>query len=151
MKFHFTMLTVTGALLALLGCAATVPTPAVANPAARIAIDRWADSYPQAAADLGTWARNHHEAARKFFEWDGSHPEKSRTFVTWAITRRGEGIDLFVAGHPNWPAFDRIMERHRPAAQTFVAWCRRHPNAAEAIVANPQGLKWAGNHIYKIY
>jgi hypothetical protein len=27
-------------------------------------------------------------------------------------------------------------------------WCRRHPEAAEALMSHPGGLDWAGRHIY---
>ena len=55
---------------------------------------------------------------------------------------------MFVATHRGWPVFDEIMERHRPAAETFMAWSRRHPQAAEALMNHPHGLEWAGHHLY---
>ncbi len=138
--------------LVILGCAATIPvTPVTAATPAETAIDRWADNHPQAASELGNWVKNHPQAAHKFFEWDGSHPERCRIFVTWAITHPAEGINAFASQHPRWQFFDEVMEHHRPAAQTFIQWCRRHPKAAEALMRHPRGLQWAGNHLYKSY
>jgi hypothetical protein len=152
MKFHFNVVAVLVALLVIQGCAATVtPPPAVAIPPREAAIERWADNHPEAASDLGNWVKNHPQAARKFFEWDSTHPDRSKLFVIWAITHPVEEIDVFVEQHHGWQYFDEIMERHRPAAQTFIAWCRKHPRAAEALMNHPGGLQWAGNHLYRAY
>lgn len=134
------------------GCAATVPVHHVnPTPQAAVAIDRWADNYPGAANDLGNWVKKHPQAARKFFEWDGTHHDRSKLFVTWAITHSRENIDTFVLQHLDWSYFGELMEHHRPAAQEFINWCRRHPRAAEALMNHPSGLQWAGNHLYKAY
>ena len=29
-----------------------------------------------------------------------------------------------------------------------MAWCRRHPRAAEELMNHPRGLEWAGHHLY---
>jgi hypothetical protein len=55
---------------------------------------------------------------------------------------------VFVVGHRNWEYFDKISESHRPAAEAFLAWARRHPEAAEDLVGHPGGLAWAGDHLY---
>jgi hypothetical protein len=128
---------------------------ALALPALSLAepqgLDRWSKNHPQASRELGEWVKNHPAAAGRFFEWDGAHPARAKEFVTWAIARPAESVDVFVAAHPGWPVFDQIMERHRPAAETFVAWCRRHPPAAEALMTHPGGLHWAGHHLYREY
>lgn len=125
--------------------AVALPALALAEPAG---LDRWSKNHPQASSELGDWVRNHPEAARLMFEWDGTHPERSKEFVTWTIARPGDDIDVFVLAHRGWPLFDRIAETHRPATQAFMAWCRRHPRAAETLVRHPRGLQWAGNHLY---
>ena len=99
--------------------------------------------------ELGLWVKNHPEAAERFFAWDGRHPEHSKEFVTWAIMHPGQSIDVFVMERRGWPIFDEIMERHRPAAEAFTGWCRRHPRAAEALMNHPRGLEWAGHHLYQ--
>jgi hypothetical protein len=114
-------------------------------------IERWNVNHPEAATELGQWVKNHPEAAERFFEWDGRHPERSREFVTWTIGHPGENIDIFVKTHPGWPLFDVIMERHRPAADAFMAWSRRHPRAAETLMMHPRGLEWAGHHLWAQY
>jgi hypothetical protein len=132
----------------LIALAALVPSLALAEPPG---LDMWSKNHPQASRELGTWVRNHAHAARLFFEWDGTHPERSKEFVTWAIVNRGAPIQAFISTHPGWPVFDRIAADHRPAANAFMAWCRRHPNAAEALMVHSGGLRWAGDHLYAEY
>ena len=150
MKFHYQAVMCVAAMVALAGCAAT-PRQHPAQVYREAGLERWADNHPEAANDLGSWVKNHPQAARMFFEWDGSHPERSRIFVTWAITHPGENIDVFVVEHPDWPDFNAIMERRRPAAQSFIHWCRRYPQAAETLMRHQGGLRWAGNHLYRAY
>jgi hypothetical protein len=114
-------------------------------------LESWSANHPQASRELGEWVKAHPQAAAKFFEWDGHHPERSKEFVTWTIYHPAENIDAFVIRHQGWRYFDQIMERHRPAAETFMSWCRRHPQAAEALVSHPRGLEWAGHHLYASY
>jgi hypothetical protein len=133
-----------------LGCAHEAP-PAPALPAALASLDQWAANHPEAAQELGDWVRTHPEAAARFFEWDAHHPERSRLFVIWAVNHAGLSIDVFVATHPDWPIFDQSMERHRPAAEAFLRWCRRHPPAAAALMNHPGALDWAGRHLYTDY
>jgi len=128
------------------------PPPGYAPPAPSgpVALERWAEVHPEAARELGDWAHAHPQAAQRFFEWDGHHPEKSHEFVTWTIMHPAQGIDAFIATHPRWPFFDEIMAKHRPAADAFMAWCRRHPPAAEALMNHPRALEWAGHNLYKM-
>jgi hypothetical protein len=131
-------------LLACSGCvvrAAPGPAPSAAS------IEQWNVNHPEAARDLCAWVRTHPDAAHQFFEWDAHHPDRSHEFVTWAITHPGENIDWFVQQHPGWQTFDVMTETHRPAANSFIVWCRRHPRAAEALMDHPRGLEWAGNHL----
>lgn len=114
-------------------------------------IEVWSDHHPEASKELGIWVKNHPDAARKFFEWDANHPLKSQEFVIWTIRHPRKGIDAFVALHPGWPVFDEIQKNHRPAAEAFMAWARRHHAAAEALMAHSGGLQWAGNHLYKAF
>jgi hypothetical protein len=131
-----------------LGCAHE-PPPASALPPS--GLEEWSANHPQASRELGEWVRTHPEAAARFFEWDAHHPERSKIFVGWAITHPGLSIDAFVAMHPSWPLFDQIMERHRPAAESFLFWCRRHPPAAAALMDHSSALDWAGRHLYADY
>lgn len=123
----------------------TIPLAAHAEPGG---IERWDRRHPEAARELGVWVHEHPQAAERFFTWDAHHPERSREFVTWAIAHPLQNIDGFVAERRGWPVFDEIMEHHRPAAELFMAWCRRHPEAAEALMAHQRGLEWAGHHLY---
>ena len=111
-------------------------------------IETWSQNHPAASQELGVWVRSHPQAAALFFEWDGHHPERSKEFVAWTIGHPAQPIDGFVASHPGWQYFDKISEQHRPAAETFMAWCRRFPRPAEALMNHPGGLQWAGNHLY---
>ena len=128
--------------------AALVPALALAEPPG---LERWSENHPQASRELGEWVREHPQAARIFFEWDGTHPERSKEFVTWAIAHPAQPIATFIATHPGWPRFDELASSHRPAANAFMGWCRRHPPAAEALMHHPGGLRWAGDHLYAEY
>lgn len=141
---------------AAVGCASgpkyTPPPPAPAPmvapaPSGEVGLETWNANHPQAASELCRWANNHPNAAHKFFTWDANHPERSQELVFWALANPGLGVDAFVATHPNWPGFDRLAEKHRPATDTFLAWARRHPNAARALMNRRGGLAWAGNHL----
>ncbi len=125
--------------------AVMLPASASAEPPG---LDMWSRNHPEASRELGNWVRNHPEAARMMFEWDGVHPERSKEFVTWAISRRGAPIQAFISTHRGWPTFDRIVSSHRPAANAFMGWCRRHPRAAEDLMYHSGGLRWAGDHLY---
>jgi hypothetical protein len=114
-------------------------------------IEQWSHRFPDASKALGEWVRTHADAAHYIFEWDGHHPERSQAMVTWAIEHRGENLMLFKAQHRDWPELDEIINRHRPAAEEFLIWCRNHAEAARALVSNPKGLRWAGDHLYKDY
>jgi hypothetical protein len=111
-------------------------------------IEVWSQNHPEASQELGQWVRVHPQAAALFFEWDGHHTERAHEFVTWTIMHPAETLEVFVAAHPGWPVFDRIMETHRPAAMEFMMWSRRHPQAAESLMNHPGGLQWAGHHLY---
>jgi hypothetical protein len=128
--------------------AALLPAVALAEPPG---LDQWSKNHPQASVELGHWVRNHPGAARKLFEWDGTHPARSKEFVTWSIRNPAQPIQTFIALHPDWPYFDEIAAKHRPAADAFMGWCRRHPQAAETLMNHPGGLRWAGDHLYAEY
>jgi hypothetical protein len=115
-----------------------------------VPLEQWAQVHPQAARELGDWARTHPPAAQLFFQWDGQHPDRSQIFVLWTIEHPMQGIDAFVATHPGWPFFDQIMQTHRPAAELFMAWCRRHPPAAQALMSHPRALEWVGRNLYRM-
>lgn len=143
----FHLFLVSGALaIAGIACA----RPAVAAAPAPAGIEAWERNHPEAARELGGWARTHAEAARKFFTWDGRHHERAHEFVTWAINHPNEGIRAFADSHRGWEGFDDIALNHVPAANAFIAWCRRHPQAAEALMNHPAGLEWAGHHLYGV-
>lgn len=132
-------------LVAALSLAVLAPALARAEPPG---LDLWSRNHARASRELGAWVQHHPQAARMIFEWDGTHPQRSREFVTWAVANPGAPVRAFLATHPGWPTFDRIAATHRPATNRFMGWCRRHPGAAEALVAHPGGLRWAGDHLY---
>jgi hypothetical protein len=118
------------------------------EPRGQESIETWSEHHPQASQELGVWVQQHPDAAARFFDWDSHHPDRAHEFVTWTIYHPNLLIDGFVALHPGWPFFDQIALNHRPAADQFMAWCRRHPQAAEALMNHPGGLYWAGHHLY---
>ena len=125
--------------------------PIVAFAAEPKGLEQWQKNHPEASRELGEWVKAHPEAAQLFFEWDGHHPERSKEFVTWAINHPADNIDVFVLSHKGWPYFDKIMENHRPAAEAFMAWARKHKEAAEGLMRHSKGLEWAGHHLYADY
>ncbi len=133
----------------LLGCSLLFVACASSPPPNRGgSIEQWAQNHPEASSELGVWVRNHPQAAALFFEWDGHHPERSHEFVTWTITHPAQPIESFTNTHRGWQYFDQIMESHRPAAEAFMGWCRRHGPAAETLMNHSGGLQWAGHHLY---
>ena len=134
--------------LVLPGLACAGPRPMPAAPAAE-GLESWSARHPEASRELGEWVRAHPRAAHLFFDWDGHHPERSKEFVTWTLEHPGLDIDAFAFTHLNWETFDQINEKHRPAAQAFMKWVRRHPAAAESLMSHPRGLEWAGHHLYQ--
>lgn len=128
------------------GCVAHTAPPPPANPG-QAQMGEWNANHPEAAGELCVWVRNHPDAAHRFFEWGGHHPAKAQEFVTWTLTHPNRGIDGFVSEHPGWGNFDFMTETHHPAANAFMGWARRHPQAAEALTNHPRGLVWAGNHL----
>ncbi|MGD0584482.1 MAG: hypothetical protein ABSA86_01725 [Oryzomonas sp.] len=154
MKRLFNTVMIIAALLAAQGCATKAPPPpaptAYFTPQ-EVAIERWADNNPEAAAELGNWVKNHPQAARKFFDWDGTHPDQSKIFVFWAISHSRESIDVFLSQHHDWAYFNELIKQHRPAAKAFINWCRHHTQASDELINHPGGLQWAGNHLYKAF
>lgn len=115
---------------------------------AHVGLEGWKESHPEASAALGEWVRTHPEAAHLFFEWDSQHPDRAHDFVWWALASRGP-LEEFTLTHRGWRYFDRIMESHRPAAEAFIFWARRFPEAAQTLMNHPGGLAWAGDHLYR--
>lgn len=148
-KASNSLLLATGLILLGVGSSVACARPvAMVSAPAPIGLDAWEHDHPEASRELGAWVKAHPHAARKLFGWDAHHPERSKAFVTWAITQRGEGIGAFAQTHPRWESFDELMLHHRPAANAFIGWCRRHPGAAEALMNHPGGLDWVGRHLY---
>jgi len=123
------------------GCAGQTPPPNTNRRAEALAA--WNTEHPQAATELCTWAKNHPEAASRFFDWAGHHREHSQEFVGWTLAHPNKHIDAFVTEHPRWGDFDWIAETHHPAANAFMDWVRRHPEAAEALMSHPGALVYA--------
>ena len=134
---------------ALLALASTVMLYGCAHaPRGEASIEQWSQNHPVASQELGVWVQQHPDAAARFFEWDGHHPERAHEFVTWTIYHPNQPIEGFVVTHRGWQYFDQIALNHRAGADAFMAWCRRHPQPAEALMNHPGGLNWAGHHLY---
>ncbi len=134
--------------LLVLGCQARVVVHA--RPVVQEeGIEGWEHRHPEASRELGQWVRTHPEAAERFFDWDSHHPGAAKAFVGWASHHPGENIDAFARTHREWDEFNWIMEHRRPAANGFMQWCRRYPEASERLMNYPAGLHWAGHHTYQ--
>ena len=114
----------------------------------RASLERWAYYHPRASQELGAWVQTYPPAAARLFDWDAHHPERSREFVEWSIYNPYQPIEAFVTTHPGWSYFDDMVLHHRIGVDAFMAWCRRHPNPAMALMNHPGGLDWAGHHLY---
>lgn len=134
-----------------LGCVVHRRPPPPPPPTARDSIETWERRHPAAAQDLGSWVRGHDRAAGRFFTWDSRHPGAAEAFVNWSLANPRADIDDFADTHRSWDDFNWIMEHHRPAANSFMAWCRRHPDASRELMHYPAGLHWAGTHLYQSY
>ena len=144
------LLCTSSALLATLSCATQHPPPPP-PPSAHATIEGWEHRHPAASQELGDWVRNHSQAAQKLFLWDSHHPGAAEEFVDWSLANPNANIDVFVAAHPSWNDFNWIVENHRPASNSFMGWCRRHPGASRELMHYPGGLHWAGTHLYESY
>jgi len=127
-----------------------VPAPAPMQSGAAEGMEMWSQNHPEASRELGEWVKRHPNAARLFFDWDGHHHDRAKHFVTWTIRHPRQNLDDFALEHNDrWDYLDQIMASHRPAANEFMAWCRQHHAAAEALMNHPGGLEWAGHHLYQ--
>lgn len=110
-------------------------------------IESWINNHSRAATALAEWIDCNNEASLEIFKWDYKHPDQSREFVNWANTRQVKGIDVFIEKHRDWKRFNKILLRHRAAINTFVVWCRFHPNASTKLMKYPQALYLFGQYI----
>lgn len=124
--------------------------PAWVLAGAEAGIEKWQGDHPDASRELGEWVKTHKDAAHKFFEWDSKHPEKSKEFVHWTVEHPADPLEIFAKEHKAWPVFDEIMEHHRPAAELFMGWSRKHADAAKALMNHPRGLAWAGKNLFAV-
>jgi hypothetical protein len=120
------------------------------------AIKKWAHSHAEAAKDLDAWMKANGDAAALIVEWEGQHPKAAKKFVHFHIEHKDKGLADFESGHAAtakhkepemWVHFDKLMNDHKAAADSFIEWVRKHPKAAEDLMKHRQGLKWAGHHM----
>jgi len=137
--------------LVLLGMAAACAHPAPPPPDGHAAIEGWERRHPAASRDLGSWVRDHPEAAARTFRWDSHHSGAAEAFVNWSLANPGAEVDDFARTHRSWEEFNWLMEHHRSATNSFMVWCRRHPEASRELMHYRAGLYWAGTHLYQSY
>ena len=133
------------------GCSHARRAPPSSGARGHDAIESWERRHPAAAKDLGNWVHEHPQAAERIFMWDSHHPGAAESFVEWSLAKPSADIDDFAGTHHSWEEFNALMEHHRPAANAFMAWCRRHPEASRELMHYPAGLHWAGTHLYHSY
>jgi hypothetical protein len=150
MKSKMSIITIVISCLIIFGYSGLIPLYSVASDSpAEEKIETWADNHPRAATELGEWVSTHREAAQAIFKWDSKHPEQSKSFVMWVISHLGKRIDVYTEEHADLRRFNKIVESHRDAVNTFVVWCRFHPKATAALMQHPGALHWIGQHVYK--
>lgn len=112
-------------------------------------LEQWSHNHPEASKALGDWVHNHPAAAHQMFEWDAQHPDRSQLLVNWAIDHPKEKLNVFLAQHRDWPAMELFTQKHAPAMEDFLLWCRTHGPAARTLMLHSKALAWAGDHLYK--
>jgi len=118
--------------------------------AAAVPLTEWKLHHPEAAQALRVWASKDPRAARKVFAWDGLHPEQTKTLVDWAIKNTGDDVVSFRTKHQDWPEFQDLLDKHRPALNDFAAWARRNVDAAKALMEHARGLEQAGKQLVRV-
>ncbi len=112
-------------------------------------LEKWEKNNPDASRELGKWVSKHKDAAHYIFEWDGSHHEKAEALVKWAVKHPSENLAKFHRQHKDWPELDEIEKTHKRAFEEFLIWCKNYTDAANALMEHPNGLKWAGDHLWR--
>jgi D-alanyl-D-alanine dipeptidase len=115
--------------------------------AAAVPITEWKLHHPDAAQALAQWAHKDPAAARKLFAWDGLHPEQTKALVDWAISKPGADVVAFHTKHQDWPEFQDLLDKHRPALDDFAAWARQHRDAAKELMQQPRALEALGKDL----
>jgi hypothetical protein len=115
--------------------------------AAAVPPTEWKLHHPDAVQALREWARKDPAAARKLFAWDGLHHEQTKELVDWAIQKPGEDVVAFRTKHQDWPEFQELLDKHRPALNDFAAWARQNKDAAKELMEFPRGLEQVGKEL----
>jgi len=114
---------------------------------AAVPVTEWKTTHPDAAHALQEWARKDPVAARKLFAWDGLRPEQTKALVDWAVANPRDDVVAFHTKRADWPQFQDLLDKHRPALNGFAAWARQNADAAKALMENPRGLEQAGKDL----
>lgn len=128
------------------GCAPRAPAEAPG------AAERWASgwkaSHVEAEADLAAWVRADRGAAGQLVSFDREHPFRTQSFIVWAVDHPEEPLSVFVAPRSGWTTFAEWIEGHRRAVDAFVAWCRKHREAARELAGHAHGVATVGEQLY---
>lgn len=119
----------------------TPSMPAAAQPAADA--DAFKASYPAAAGELCAWAKKNAEAAQRFQQFATANPDKAKEFITWSVTHV-EAADAFAASHAGWSDFVFADNKHLAAANSWLNWARKYPQAARELPSRPGALSSTG-------
>ena len=119
----------------------TPSMPPAAQPAADV--DAFKSSYPDAARELCAWSKRYGDAAQRLQQFATANPDKAREFVTWSVTHV-EAADAFAAAHSGWSDFVFADNKHLAAANAWLNWARRFPQAARELPNRPGAISATG-------
>ena len=133
----------------LLGSADCGGAPAPRAPdAAATWVAGWKAQHAEAEADLAGWVRADRAAAGDLASFDREHPFRTQNLLRWAADHPEEPIAAFVAPRSGWTTFATMLQAHGPAMDAFIAWCRKHPEAARALASHTNGVSTATEQLY---
>jgi hypothetical protein len=87
---------------------------------------------------------------RHFMKWERGEPDAFREFVLWTVRNPTQDVGAFLRSHAHEPILDEVVRDHLWGIQSFMAWCRLYPAAAENLVSYPEPLEWVGDHLYRL-
>jgi len=110
-------------------------------------LDHWQSKHPNASPSLGEWVKRYPDPAKLFFDWAGQHNDHAKEFVLWTTRNPRKPLENFIQHHPHMDYFQQMTKDNRPAFDAFMGWCRRYPEAANAIMTHTEGMQWISKHM----
>lgn len=107
-------------------------------------LQTWNQRHPEAAQELCAWIAQHPRASDRLMLWEGHNGARAEELLRWATSNPGYGWQTFVAQHRDWKDYAAIAAQHPRAANQFLDWARRNPEAAQDLLEHDGALRFAG-------